>query len=598
MSSNIDIIRNDIKASSELLKHIMTAVYTMGDATNSKEGITVYADKSMLKDQQRRTVIDTGVLQDLFGPDSVMSFLMSWIVKPIAKGALDIGVTVGDIALDLTRFLLPKSLEEVFGIPDSIDKGWVQDMNDMMNVLAEPGKYQAESIVIGSMQRNFSEMYQGEVISFGMPSMKPLDLFYLNDERRMMSGTVQVGKITHTLSRHTGFISVIKPDLIVSRVDGKGERNVVLQTAMLGLAAGSMFALRHVSKTKFAGRLASGSYKRMKSMSIKTAKGADWISNRFTGLKPLEHFAKYLDETKVDDWVKKGANWLRRGIVTTVFAGVAIEAFSRWWDKETKYNNVIYIHPLFKAGVPFTAGIKGAMHIIPNYIDPKYYDPTGAGNGVLEELQSRIPPDSTSGSSVIENTTAPTLENRDVLTKQTTGAVPFKKYSGLKTDIVTKSYVGYGTEKTVGHPFGTQTSQRVSNFNPLLGDHGVGLIYKAINSFTPNVLSIASGTVVLAKTVSGKGLTVVVQHVIPADAPKKQKVYYSSYSHLKAGSVSVKVNDTVSLGTKIGVMGNTESSTTKLHLEIHIDEYTDSPLKGTGTRVNPVDFFKKVGVTI
>lgn len=597
LASGVDIIKNDIQASSELLKHIMTAVYTMGDATNSKEGITVYADKSILKDQQRRTVIDTGVLQDLFGPDSVITFLMTWIVKPIVKTVGDTVVLAGDLMLDLTKAMLPKSLEQAFGIPDEINKEWVQDMHDMMDTLAEPGKYQAESIVIGSMQRNFAEMYQGQIVSFGMPSIKPYDLCYLNDERRMMSGTIQVGKVTHTLSRETGLITVIKPDLIVSRVDGKGERNVVLQTAMTALAAGGMFTLRAMSKTKFAGWLASGSYKKMKTLTIKTAKGVDWVSNRFSGLKPLEHFAQFLDETKIDDWVKTGANWLRRGIVTAVFAGIAVEAFSRWWDKETKYNNVIYIHPLFKAGVPFTAGIKGGMHIIPNYIDPKYYDPDGAGNGLIQRAQGAT--GSLSNEQVFSPAISLDLPINDSETKATSNALtPFKKYAGVRTDSVTKSFVGYATANTLGHPFGIETSQRISNFNPSLAEFGVGLKYKAVNAFTPGIFSVADGEVVLAKTVPGKGLTVVVQHAAPVPIPQVPKVYYSMYSHLKAGSLTVKVTDRISKGAHIGVMGNTESFMTKLHLEIHIDEYTESLTKGVGTRVNPVDFFKKVGITL
>lgn len=619
LSSNIDIIKNDIKASSEHLKHIMTAIYTMGDATNSKEGVTVYADKSILKDQQKRTVIDTGVLQDLFGPDSVMTFLMTWIVKPIASTIVDLGTTGIELGVDLTRLLIPKSLERAWGIEEGVDLSeWADRANDWFDELAEPGKYQAESIVIGSMQRNFNEMYQGEIVTFGMPSMKPWDIFYMDDERRMLSGTTQVGAITHTISRQTGMVSVIKPDLIVSRVDGKGYRNVVLQSALFALAAGSMFGLRYMSKTKFAGWLASGSYKKMKALSIKTAKGADWVANRFTGLKPLEKFAQVLDETKVDDWVKTGANWLRRGIVTTVFAGIAMEAFSQWWDKHTKYNNVIYIHPLFKAGVPFTAGIKGAMHIIPNYIDPLYYDPDGSGNGVIEKAQkftdypiinpnpfgqNSFIPNGNGGGSFGSNDSTNTHNTQGAPgnvftpTPENGNEIAFEKYTGGASTKVTKSFAQLGLAGALKHPFKAELSKRIKNFNGATADYGVDLQYKTKISNEPTVYSCHPGTVVLAKTISGKGLTVIIRHEALGHTTFFPKVFFTSYSHLKAGSLTVKAGDKVSHG-KIGVMGSTESSTAKLHLEVHIDSYTDSESSKVGSRVNPVDFFKKAGVSL
>ena len=608
LSSNVDIISNGIKASSEDLKHIMTAIYTMGDATNSKEGVTVYADKSILKDQQRRTVIDTGVLQDLFGPDSIMTFLMTWIIKPIASTVVDLGATAAELSVDLARLLLPKSVEKAWGIQDGIDLSeWSAEVNDIFDHLAEPGKYQAESVVIGSMQRNFMEMYQGEIITFGMPAMKPWDLFYMNDERRMMSGTAQVGQITHTISRQTGMVSVIKPDLVVSRVDGTGSRNVVLQTAMFALTAGGMFTLRYMSKTKFAGWLASGSYKKMKALSIKTAKGADWVASRFVGLKPLEKFAQVLDETKIDDWVKKGANWLRRGIVTTVFAGMAMEAFSRWWDKNTKYNNVIYIHPLFKAGVPFTAGIKGAMHIIPNYIDPLYYDPDGSGNGFIKKAQNFTDyptlnnpnPYADKKDSMNTNNTQGSPNNVFTPTPDNGNEIAFQKFTGFGSQKVTKNFSTYVAGGALVHPFMASISKRVTNFNGATKNYGVDLQYKTEISDKPFIYSSAAGTVVLAKTISGKGLTVIVRSESLGHTTMNPKQYFISYSHLKAGSLAVKAGDKVKAGTKLGVMGNTESDSVKLHLEVHIDSYTDNDgLYMVGSRVNPVDFFKKAGVNL
>lgn len=82
--------------------------------------------------------------------------------------------------------------------------------------------------------------------------------------------------------------------------------------------------------------------------------------------------------------------------------------------------------------------------------------------------------------------------------------------------------------------------------------------YPADNS----ILASSSGTVTLAKFISGYGNTIMIVHSI------KGKVYETVYAHL--ASIGVKVGQTVGQGQKIAVKGTTGSSTgIHLHFELH-----------------------------
>ncbi|NLA43313.1 M23 family metallopeptidase [Candidatus Saccharibacteria bacterium] len=77
---------------------------------------------------------------------------------------------------------------------------------------------------------------------------------------------------------------------------------------------------------------------------------------------------------------------------------------------------------------------------------------------------------------------------------------------------------------------------------------------------------------------TGFGETVVVKH---GDG------YYSRYSHMKAGSIAVKVGDKVDKGTKIGIMGSTGFST-GVHLDYGISK---EPQPYNTNSENPLKFF-------
>lgn len=63
------------------------------------------------------------------------------------------------------------------------------------------------------------EMYKGELVVLGDPSLKPHDICYMKDDMYDMNGNFMVRSVTHHFSHETGFISSIEPDALVVNDD-------------------------------------------------------------------------------------------------------------------------------------------------------------------------------------------------------------------------------------------------------------------------------------------------------------------------------------------------------------------------------------------
>ncbi len=60
------------------------------------------------------------------------------------------------------------------------------------------------------------EMYDGEVITIGNPSINPFDIILLEDKVNGVSGPIEVEAVTHMFSFETGFLTEIKPNALVT----------------------------------------------------------------------------------------------------------------------------------------------------------------------------------------------------------------------------------------------------------------------------------------------------------------------------------------------------------------------------------------------
>lgn len=60
------------------------------------------------------------------------------------------------------------------------------------------------------------EMYDGEIITIGNPSINPFDIVLIEDKVNGVSGPIEVEAVTHMFSFETGFLTEIKPNALVA----------------------------------------------------------------------------------------------------------------------------------------------------------------------------------------------------------------------------------------------------------------------------------------------------------------------------------------------------------------------------------------------
>ncbi len=95
----------------------------------------------------------------------------------------------------------------------------------------------ALKITAAQLRDYLKDMYDGYVTVLGYPAIKPFDGFYLNDTFNDMSGQMDVKEVTQIMNYDVGFITMIKPDLVVANRDKR-----LMTLANLGAQMATKFA--------------------------------------------------------------------------------------------------------------------------------------------------------------------------------------------------------------------------------------------------------------------------------------------------------------------------------------------------------------------
>lgn len=119
------------------------------------------------------------------------------------------------------------------------------------NELDENGGYQIawRATAMGLLE-SIKDMYTGELIVIGDPTVKPHDRMYLYDTYEDMQGLMGVEQVVHTFSADTGYVTSITPDCI-SAIDDKHEKiaSTAIKDSMLPALAN--FTVMAVMANKF-----------------------------------------------------------------------------------------------------------------------------------------------------------------------------------------------------------------------------------------------------------------------------------------------------------------------------------------------------------
>lgn len=170
------------------------------------------------------------------------------------------------------------------------------------------GEEMAKRYALSLLQKYAWQVYSGQLVILGDPSIKPYDICYIFDDYSDMYGPIQVRSVEHLFSHDTGFITVITPDMVATA------------------SAGAQLTQDHAM-----GLMAEAYLKRIFNVDVGLVQ---------PGRTPVEG-------TKTTPFLHM--------IATTPFELANIFGFKRILFN-TQFNWPVYIHPLLHHGEPIVAG--------------------------------------------------------------------------------------------------------------------------------------------------------------------------------------------------------------------------------------------------
>ncbi len=222
-NSSYDIIKNNISASSDIVKTNAVGLYEIEGTSSVQKTEPMWVDQDIYPEYQRSSIVNTnyfGKSYWIHGPAGrTISVLTKGVgamigaamgaISPIPGGAYvgagvgglaghGIGMLVNDIAAYVTNNLLDKHAETWFD-----ETGAVHSHEKI-----------AAKMTINALKDSMRQMYQGHMIVIGDPSVKPQDRICVEDAYEDMEGMFEVREVIHQLSPETGFTTTITPDLI------------------------------------------------------------------------------------------------------------------------------------------------------------------------------------------------------------------------------------------------------------------------------------------------------------------------------------------------------------------------------------------------
>lgn len=98
-----------------------------------------------------------------------------------------------------------------------------------------------ENAVISALVDSVKEMYQGQFVMCGQPSMKPRDLVLLSDHKNDIRGPVFVKEVVHRLDAENGLLTIVTPDCVVYPHSSEAGYHLVRSLAQGALQRAAQF---------------------------------------------------------------------------------------------------------------------------------------------------------------------------------------------------------------------------------------------------------------------------------------------------------------------------------------------------------------------
>lgn len=94
---------------------------------------------------------------------------------------------------------------------------------------------------VSILAKEVANMYDGEITIVGNPTIKVYDIIHMIDSVNDMNGSFEVGRVIHSFNPSTGYVTRIKPDLIVRQKDKFSGEELYYMDRMLNMANFTFF---------------------------------------------------------------------------------------------------------------------------------------------------------------------------------------------------------------------------------------------------------------------------------------------------------------------------------------------------------------------
>lgn len=349
-NSLTDIIANNIKASADKVRTCAIGIYQVDGTFNdvvTKKTPPIFVDREIYPEFQKTMTYDTKLYGRSQVPGLGKSILMGAGVGAACGGL--VGAIIGGIGAAATN-TVGRLINEV--ADEYIPAGITRTHADNAAIMTMSG-----------LRDSVKEMYQGELIIIGDPTVKPHDRIFLKDMEEHMEGQVEVREIVQNFSCYNGYTTSVYVDCIVA-IDPKMEvrkqhdfGKVSAISCVLGALANGSFAAALNTQAK-AG-VATGEI--LKNSALPAMKACTW------------DFGKLLIR-----------NVIMRTPLSMIFFAAQIGGFflRDYISKQLRYSRCCTVYPLRKNDKVLTAGLDGSQGLIVG-------SPTEKSQGMFRTLLSK-----------------------------------------------------------------------------------------------------------------------------------------------------------------------------------------------------------------
>jgi nuclease (SNase domain protein) len=248
--SDHDIISNQIQTNVNKVGTVAKGLYQFEDVKKSTPDI--YFDRDIYPEYQRSMVVDTWLYgrsqlqtssDNTFGIDSEIGSLDNYATVTGAAGATiggvaggylgaaggSIGVAggaaIGSTVLGLAGSALELGVKRLgtWAVSNFAPDGFGGDEHNHAIT--------ARNMTLSRLKKSVEQIYMGNLVVYGDPSVKPHDRISINDGPSSMTGQAKVREVVHTLSVQSGFVTTITPDAIVDPLNDQTTR--IVNTSIL-----------------------------------------------------------------------------------------------------------------------------------------------------------------------------------------------------------------------------------------------------------------------------------------------------------------------------------------------------------------------------